>query len=119
MKPHTSNEEKLLGFFGKITTVADDNKSWNENTNIYTAKDENIELIFAIEPQNEFIAIIMKIGSKKLYEYAGEGFRLIEVYNYESIPTLKVSVNHNSRIHIQISPQITVFESVDNAKSNK
>jgi len=112
----SATELELLTFFEVPPDLADPAAPWCYNDALYQAGRDGIDLSFALSPADHDVRIILKHGTRCLYELNAVGARDVRYLLDGARETLEVVLATNDKLFLNLKPSVTISHVLEQAE---
>jgi hypothetical protein len=113
--PFTADEYALVGFFGGLPRLREEEVPWQYNDACYAVSDDGHELTFAIAPSYRDVRVRMTaIGTDVcLFEFHAAPIQDIRVHRDKVRESLEVVIAPGNSLWLVLAPKISLLQEFD------
>jgi len=108
----SAKDYELLGFFEVEPELFEEDVPWIDNDSVYKVNRGDVDLSFAIQPNERDVRIIMSQNGKILYELNTTGVKDVKVLNEKKFELLEIKINEEQSIILSVKPEISIKETI-------
>ena len=111
--PLSVDEWQLLSFFESRPEYPHPDEQWPDSDAIFTIRDSDLELSFAIHPVDRNVRLIIQCRGQRIYELNAMDVKDVR-YSHDQWEILEIVLSDCESLSFRIKPHIELRQSVDN-----